>query len=138
MRQMSALLSASRFDRSIQELQQHVRAAMGSPEEEDVEATLENEANEAAERLDVYFRRGRRLRSLRDVDLTDGWVSMVNQWADGSADFSEQNLDDYESEMHLRGIDLPFDRIEERVAVAEARFETNLQKFRDIAKQPKR
>ncbi len=63
---------------------------------------------------------------------------MVNQWADGSAEFSEQNFDDYESEMILRDIELPFDRVEERVAVAEAKFETNLQKFRDIAKQSKR
>jgi hypothetical protein len=106
--------------------------------EEEVEATLENEANEAMERLEVYLRRGRRLQPLWNRDLTDAWVSMVNQCADGSADFSEQNLDDYESEMILRGIDRPFDRVEERVAAAEAGFETNLQMLREIAKQSQR
>lgn len=105
---------------------------------EEVEATLENEfENEAAERLEEYLGRGRRLQRLWSVDLIDGWVSIVNQWADGSTDFSDQNLDDYESEMILRGIEPPFDRVEERLAAAEAKFETNLQKFRDIAEQSK-
>ena len=107
---------------------------MAPAEKGEVEATLENDA---VERLEEYLRRGRRLQPLWKVDLIDGWVSMVNQWADGSTDFSHQNLDDYESEMMLRGIEPPFDRVEERLAAAEARFETNLQKFRDIAKQSK-
>ena len=100
----------------------------------EVEATLENEA---VERLEEYLGRGRRLQPLWNVDLIDGWVSIMNHWADGSTDFSDQNLDDYESEMILRGIEPPFDRVEERLAAAEAKFETNLQKFRDIAKQSK-
>ena len=103
----------------------------------EVEATLENELEDEAERLEKYLGRGRRLQSLWNVNLIDGWVSIVNQWADGSPDFSEQNLDDYESEMILRGIEPPFDRVEERLVAAEAKFETNLQKFRDIAKQSK-
>ena len=105
---------------------------------EEVEATLENEA---VERLEEYVRRGRRLQPLWNVDLIDAWVSIVNQWADGSTDFSDQNLDDCESEMILRGIEPPFDRVEERLAAAEAaeaKFETELQKFRDIDKQSKR
>src|SRR5690348_15409549 len=104
---------------------------------DEVKATLDDEAEEAVERLAEYLRRGRRLQPLWNADLTDGWISMANKWADGSADFSEQDLDDYESEMILRGIELPFDRVEERVAVAEAKFETNLQTFREIAKQSK-
>jgi hypothetical protein len=104
----------------------------------EVEATLESELeNEVVERLEEYLGRGRRLQPLWNVDLIDGWVSIMNHWADGSTDFSDQNLDDYESEMILRGIEPPFDRVEERLAAAEAKFETNLQKFRDIAKQSK-
>jgi hypothetical protein len=107
-------------------------------EEEEVKATLDNEVDEAMQRVQEYLRRGRRLQSLWNSDLTEAWVSMANQWADGSADFSEQDLDDYESEMILRDIELPFDRVEERVAAAEAKFEANLQNFRDIAKRSKR
>jgi len=102
--------------------------------EEEVEATPEDEA---LERLEEYLRRGRRLRPLWNVDLTNGWVSIVNQWAEGSTDFSGQDLADYESEMLVRGIEPPFDRVEERLAADEAKFETNLEKFRDIAKQSK-
>ncbi len=104
--------------------------------EEEVEATLEDE-DEAVERLEEYLRRGRRLKPLWNVDLTDRWISVVNQWADGSTDFSGQDLGDCESEMLLRGIEPPLDRVEKRLAAAEAKFETSLEKFRDIAKQSK-
>jgi hypothetical protein len=104
---------------------------------EEVEAALENEADEAVERLEEYLRRGRRFQPLWNADLIDAWVSIVNQWADGSIDFSDQNLDDCESEMILRGIEPPYDRVEEHLAAIEAKFETELQKFRDIAKQSK-
>lgn len=90
------------------------------------------------ERLEEYLRRGRRLQPLWNADLIDEWVSVVNQCADGPTDFSEQDLDDYESEMILRDIEPPLDRVEERLAASEAKFETNLLKFRDIAKQSKR
>jgi hypothetical protein len=112
-------------------------AGKGEVEATEVEATLEDE-DEALERLEEYLRRGRRLKPLWDADLIDAFVLIMNQWADGSSDFSEQNLDDYVSEMILRDIEPPLDRVEERLAAAEAKFETNLQKFRDIAKQSKR
>ena len=110
-------------------------AGKGEVEATEVEATPEDEA---MERLDEYLRRGRRLQPLWNADLIDAWVSTVNQWADGSSDFSEQYLGDCESEMILRGIEPPLDRVEERLAAAEANFESNLQKFRDMAKQSKR
>jgi hypothetical protein len=112
---------------------------MAPGEEEEVEAALEDEdADEAMERVEEYLRRGRRLQSLWNGALIDAWVSIVNQYADGSTDFSDQNLDDCLSEMIVRGIEPPLDRVEERLAAAEATFETDLQKFRDIAKQSKR
>lgn len=109
-------------------------AGKGEVETTEVEATPEDQA---MERLDEYLRRGRRLQPLWNADLIDAWVSIVNQWADGSSDFSEQNLGDCESEMILRGIEPPLDRVEERLAAAEANFEVNLKKFRDMAKQSK-
>jgi hypothetical protein len=112
-------------------------AGKAEVEATEVEATLEDD-DEAMERLEEYLRRGRRLQPLWNVDLIDGWVSIASQWIDGSTDFSDQNLDDYESEMILRDIEPPLDRVEERMAAAEAKFEANLQNFRDIAKQSKR
>ena len=112
-------------------------AGKGEVEPTEVEAAPEDE-DEAMERLDEYLRRGRRLQPLWNADLIDLWVSIANQWAAGSSDFSDQNLDDCESEMILRGIEPPLDRVEERLAAAEANFEVNLKKFRDMAKQSKR
>ena len=72
---------------------------MAPAEKGEVEATLENDA---VERLEEYLRRGRRLQPLWKVDLIDGWVSMVNQWADGSTEWVHPGINE-EGETRRQG-----------------------------------
>jgi hypothetical protein len=45
------------------------------------------------------------------ADLADLWVLMMDLWANGSTEFSLQDLNDCQSEMTLRRVDPPFNRV---------------------------
>jgi hypothetical protein len=125
---------------------------MAPTEKHEVEAMLEHENVDC---LQDYLRRGRSLQHLDGNAVADRWASLMHLWADGSSDFSHQARDDCQSEMIIRGIELPFERIAEawerirarsqtqtdallkdprRLAAKEAELEENLQAFRDLTK----
>lgn len=122
---------------------------------DELEALLKHER---LEKVQDYTKRGRRFQLLPDTDLIDFWVLTMNHWADGSAEFTSQDMDDCESEMMLRRIDPPFDRVSkiwERVAqraelhfslidsdpkaraATEALLEAQLEQFRRQTGRPK-
>ena len=83
---------------------------------DELEALLKHER---LEKVQNYTTRGRRFQLLPDTDLVDYWVLTMNHWADGSSEFTSQDIDDCQSELMLRRIDPPFDRVTkiwERVA----------------------
>ncbi|WP_316187810.1 MULTISPECIES: hypothetical protein [unclassified Bradyrhizobium] len=89
--------------------------------------------------------------------MADLWVLMMNLWASGSHEFSSQDIDDCRSEMMLRRIDPPFDRVSqiweriaqrtqnhvetiindpEALAAAEAKLEKQLEQLRQQLEHP--
>jgi hypothetical protein len=122
---------------------------------DELEALLKHEQ---LERVQDYAKRGRRFQLLPDAELVNFWVLTMNHWADGSSEFTSQDIDDCQSEMILRRIDPPFDRVSriwERVtrraglhfnlidndpkarAVVEALLEEQLERLRLQADRPK-
>ncbi|BAM86837.1 hypothetical protein S58_08260 [Bradyrhizobium oligotrophicum S58] len=92
---------------------------------DELEALLKHER---LQKVQNYTARGRRFQLLPDTDLVNFWVLTMNLWANGSGEFKSQDLDDCQSEMMLRRIDPPFDRVShvwERVA-QRAEFHLNL------------
>ncbi|WP_315718666.1 MULTISPECIES: hypothetical protein [unclassified Bradyrhizobium] len=122
---------------------------------DEIEALLKHER---LEKVQGYTKRGRRFQLLPDAELVDFWVLAMNHWADGSNEFTSQDLDDCQSEMMLRRIEPPFDRVSEiweRVArradihfnlidndpkaraATEALLEEQLGQFRQQTRRPK-
>jgi hypothetical protein len=74
-----------------------------------------------SQRLDEtarYVRRGRLLVGLDDEELRRQWVLLFKQWiAEYGSDHDHQERDDIESELQLRGLVPPFDRVTDELAV---------------------
>ena len=79
--------------------------------EEQVDAFLQNDALEKAQ---AYARRGRRHAQLPTGELTDLWVVAFKVWAaDLHNPLLRAMVDDLESELALRGLTPPHDRVKD-------------------------
>ncbi len=68
-------------------------------------------ANSKMEATQSYLARGRLLNSESNEDLKVQWIAQLTAMADATSQFDRQLMDDLESELGLRGIEIPADKV---------------------------
>jgi hypothetical protein len=85
--------------------------------------------HEQMERLRRYMTHGRELAHLSDFQLIEAWVHQMNTWAAHAFERHSGMLEDCVSEMTLRKIELPFERVEDamiRLVQLSRQYESRL------------
>ena len=67
-----------------------------------------------------YIERGRRLQALSDDEIIDTWVATFERWFDEKTNANSRDMDDAAAEVRLRGLEMPYDRIENKTRVIQA------------------
>jgi hypothetical protein len=67
-------------------------------------------ANTKMEDQRSYLARGRAFEADEVEVLSSKWLVQINAWADDKPDFERRLMDDFEAELHLRGIDAPVEQ----------------------------
>jgi hypothetical protein len=82
----------------------------------------EREENELAEEFlqhelmnetRTYIERGRRLQTLSNDEIVNTWVATFGRWFGEKTAGNSQDMDDAAAEIRLRGLEMPYQKIED-------------------------
>jgi len=79
--------------------------------------------SERVDRAARYVQRGRRYHELSDADLMARWQTAFRAFAQKLNDQARQDYQDMESEIELRGLEVPVELVKDAIDELEARFQ---------------
>ena len=83
--------------------------------EEFIHHELMNEAR-------AYVERGRKLQTLTNDEILDTWTALFERRFDSKAAEIARDMNDAATEIRLRGIEMPYERVKDKTRALEAEF----------------
>jgi hypothetical protein len=83
--------------------------------EAELDAFLQHELMEEAR---AYVERRRKMQTLSSAEVVDTWVARFKRWF--STEGNPRNMDDAAAEIRLRGLEMPYERVENEIRAFRA------------------